>query len=378
MDDQLKLLKKINRRSRFTQFLAWLALFFTAVGIAAGYKNWLRIHDKAKLALRQIEEIRSEIPNFALQEKLAILEKELNDNFKENKAHLDEAMHELRTIQDSTQHIADSVYAQAQTLTHQQAPVKIQTPTLKDWSLGEVHFLLQTAVQQFELKKDKDSAIVSFKLADTLLLERGELDLLPVRKQISEDIAIVNQYAAVDISEVSEKIDDLLKQLEPVTKQAPESSENIQLIPSSDNSKDVKAADSKAKETLVSRVKKTINDAVIIRKLDKPLQEDLDLDSKDRLYQLFSLRFETLKIMLLQGDDVNYHKQIERIKSLLVNYYSAEKNTAYLEQLKILDQISLSPELPDANDSLQLLEKIMIEKNIMDKDKNQNIEAELK
>lgn len=374
MDDQLKLLKKINRRTRFTQFLAWLALFFTAVGIAAGYKNWLRIHDKAKLALRQIEEIRTEIPNFALKEKLALLEKELNDNFKENKAHLDEAMNELRTIQDSTQHIADSVYVQAQKLTYQQAPVRIQTPTLRDWSLGEVHFLLQTAVQQFELKKDKDSAIVSLKLADNLLLERGELDLLPVRRQISKDIAIVNQYAAVDVSDLSQKIDNLLNQLKPVNKQA---TANIELLPS--NKKPTESA-LNIKETLVSRVKKTINDAVIIRKLDKPLQEDLDLDSRQRLYQLFSLRFETLKIMLLQGDNDNYHKQIEKIKSLLVNYYSEEKNIPYLEQLEILGQVNLSPNLPDANDSLQLLEKIMTEKNIMDKakDHSQNKEVELK
>ncbi|MGK0269633.1 MAG: uroporphyrin-3 C-methyltransferase [Cocleimonas sp.] len=368
MNEQLKILRKINRRTRFTQFLAWLALFFTAVGIAAGYKNWLRIHDKAKLALRQIEEIKQEMPNFALQEKLAILEKELNDIFKENKAHLDKAMNELRTIQDSTQHIADSVYVQAQTLTHQQAPVKIQTPTLKDWTLGEVHFLLQTAVQQFELKKDKDSAIVSFKLADNLLLERGELDLLPVRKQISEDIAIVNQHEVIDVSDLSQKIDDLLEQLKPVFKQEQASSESIELLPSSKESDAIDGSNTEIKDSLVNRVKKTINDAVIVRKLDKPLQEDLDLDSKERLYQLFSLRFETLKIMILQGDNDNFHKQIKRIKSLLVNYYPAKKNTAYLEQLKILDQADLSPDLPDVNDSLELLEKIMTEKKIMDKD----------
>lgn len=367
MDDQVKLFKKVNRRTRFTQFLAWLALFFTAIGIAAGSKHWFRIDDKTKLALRQIEEIKKEIPNFALQEKLAALEKELNDNFKENKAHLDKAMTELRTIQDSTQYIADSIYVQAEKLTQQQPSIQIQTPTLKDWSLGEVHFLLQTAVQQFDLKKDKESSIISFKLADNLLLERGELELLPVRKQISEDIAIVNQYADVDVSGLSQMIDNLLKQLKPENKTLQTTSESIELLPSKKETGTAESSDSKTEETLVSRVKKTINDAVIIRKLDKPLQQDLDLDSKERLYQLFSLRFETLKIMLLQGDDDNYHSQIERIRSLLVDYYPVEKNTVYLEQLKILDQEDLSPDLPDVNDSLQLLEKIMTEKNIMDK-----------
>ena len=80
--------------------------------------------------------------------------------------------------------------------------------------------------------------------------------------------------------------------------------------------------------------------------------------------------------MLLQGDNNNYHKQIERIKPLLVNYYSADKNTAYLEQLKLLEQADLSPLIPDANDSLQLLEKIMKEKNIISQTENATTEQE--
>lgn len=371
MDEQLKLLKKINRRTRFTQFLAWLALFFTAIGIAAGSKHWFRIDDKTKLALHQIQELKQQLPNFALQEKLSVLEKELNDNFKTNKAHLDKAMTELRTIQDSTQYIADSVYVQAEELTKQQPDVKIQTPTLKDWSLGEVHFLLQTAVQQFELKKDKESSLISFKLADNLLLERGDLDLLPVRKKISEDIAAVNQYAAVDVTALSQKIDSMLTSLKPVIAKTEPNSKNVELLPTKDETDGQdNNNNSDKKDTLVNRVKKTINDAVIIRKLDKPLQEDLDVDAKERLYQLFSLRFETLKIMLLQGDNENYQKQLERIKALVNNYYTDEKKETYLEQIKELSKINLSPTLPKANASLQLLEKIMTDKNIMEKSDN--------
>lgn len=373
MDEQLKLLKKINRRTRFTQFLAWLALFFTAIGIAAGSKHWFRIDDKTKSALQQIQEIKEEIPNFAQQEKLSLLEKEINDNFKTNKAHLDKAMAELRTIQDSTQYIADSVYVQAEELTKQKPEVKIQTPTLKDWSLGEVHFLLQTAVQQFELKKDKKSSLVSFKLADNLLLERGELDLLPVRKKISEDIAIVNQYAVVDVSGLSQKIDDLLIELKPIVNDTQTISENIELLTTDKIVDESSDADPVIKETLVNRVKKTINDAVIIRKIDKPLQEDLDLDSKERLHQLFSLRFETLKIMLLQGDTDNYQKQVERIETLVLKYYPDDKSDIYLKQLKELADVNLSPDLPKANGSLQLLEKIMTDKNILEKAENNKL-----
>ena len=356
-DEQQKLLRRLNRRTRFTQFLAWLALFFTMVGIAAGYTNWLRIHDKAKAGLRGIEEIKKELPNLAKQDRVAVLEKEINENFKDNKAHLDSAMHELRNIQDSTQHIAETVYTQVETLTKQQEAVtKIQTPSIKDWSLGEVHFLLQTAVQRFNLKQDQRGAIAAFKLADTLLVERGSLDFLPVRKQISEDIAAVKQYAVVDSSALSQKIDGLLAELKPLPKPKEETKVE-ELIPT----KAVVNGEGEQKDqgSIVSRMKATINNAVVIRKEGKTLQAEMDIEAKERLYQLLSLRLETLRMMLLQGDDKNYHQQAKRIKELTKSYYPEKTNTKLLEQLDDLDEVNLVPKLPNVSRSLALLEELM-------------------
>ncbi len=364
-DSQLKLLKKLNRRTRFTQFIAWMALFFTMVGIAAGYKNWLRIHEKAKRGLSHIAQIRQELPRFAEKEKVALLEKEINDNIKDNKNHLDKAMRELRHIQDSTQHIAETVYTQVEALTQQQSKATIQTPTIKDWSLGEVHFLLQTAVQRFNLKQDKAGAIEAFKLADTLLVERASVELLPLRKQISEDIAAVKQYAAPDKAAISRQIDRLLAQLKPVKKTANNKNmgKNIDLLPLQDKqdaTEKITASENyqAENESLVSRVKKTINNAVIIRKFDKPLQLEKDAEAQERLFQLLSLRLETLRMMLLQGDDVSYHQQIQRIKTLLANYYPDDQKQ-FQEQLDQLNKVNLSPELPDISASLKLLNESM-------------------
>lgn len=364
---QNKLIQKINRRTRFTQFLAWLALFFTAVGIAAGYKNWLRIHDKAKASLKSIEEIRQEMPDFAKREKVEFLEKEINENFKDNKAHLDGAMSELRNIQDSTQHIAETVYVQVEELTKKQSEVKIQTPSLQDWSLGEVHFLLQTAVQRFDLNQDKKGSIAAFKLADSLLLERASIELLPVRKQISQDIAAVNQYAIADVSYLSQIIDSLINQLKPKKLSSDVESKAIELLPSDtldkpNTSEDLAVDESgveKKKDSIVNRVKKTINNAVLIKKYDKPLPSEMDSNDRERVYQLLSLRLETLRIMLLQGDDINYQRQIERIKTLIETYYSNNENEIFQKQLKTLSQQNLSPKLPNVSQSLLLLEDIM-------------------
>ncbi|MEZ5447814.1 MAG: hypothetical protein R3E89_01885 [Thiolinea sp.] len=38
-------------------FIAFLALFFTAAGIAAGYKHWQRMHERAKSNAAQIRQL---------------------------------------------------------------------------------------------------------------------------------------------------------------------------------------------------------------------------------------------------------------------------------------------------------------------------------
>ena len=358
MDDaaQQKLLNRLNRRTRFTQFLAWLALFFTAVGIAAGYTNWLRIHDKANAGVKGVAEIKTELTTLAKKDRVAVLEAEINDNFKDNKAHLDSAMHELRNIQDSTQHIAETVYTQVETLTKQQeAVVKIQTPTIKDWSLGEVHFLLQAAVQRFNLKQDQAGAIMAFKLADSLLVERGSIDFLPVRKQISVDIAAVKQYAIVDTSNLSQRIDNLLMQLKPT--QEPENKTDVKELIL--NKKLASEKDFKGEKSIVDRVTTAINNAVVTRKERQTVQAEMDSEAKERLYHLLSLRLETLRMMLLQGDDKNYHQQIKRIKELTKDYYPEKENKKLLGQLNVLDQENLTPALPVVSRSLKLLEVLM-------------------
>jgi len=161
MNDQQQLLKKLNRRTRFTLFLVWIALFFTAAGIAAGYKNWLRIHEKAKAGLAGIAKIQQEIPGFAKKEQVVPLQKAVTQQLQDNKAYVKKSLVELRQIQQSTEHLAQSVYKQVEQLTAKQdSSANIKMPSVvSDWTLLDVRFLLQTANQVLLLKQDKQAAL---------------------------------------------------------------------------------------------------------------------------------------------------------------------------------------------------------------------------
>ena len=356
MDNQ-KLLSKLNSRTRFTQFLVWLALFFTAAGIAAGYKNWLRIHEKAKTSLAGVAQLKSEIPELAKKKQLELLTAKVEVLSKEGKEHLDGALKELRNIQDSTQHIADTVYTQVEGLTLQQeVGVKTQAPSNQDWSIAEIHFLLLSASQTLQLKHNKEGAITALNLADQLLVKKGSTNLLPLRKQISTDIALLKQYKQPNITALSEKVDLLLEQLKPkVVKQEKKATKVID----TDEVQKTKSDKKEETESLVSRVKKTLTEAVVVRKFDRTLQEEMDELSKESLYQLLSLRLETLRLMLLQARDENYHKQLARIKTLIKSYYP-EKDYKNLEKhLDELNAVDLTPKVPNVSGSLKMLESMM-------------------
>ena len=364
MDDDQKLLFKLNRRTRFTQFLVWIALFFTAIGIAAGYKNWLRIHEKAKAGLVGVAEIREKIPTFADKEQVLKFQKNINLKLDSNQKHIDGALVELRQIQDSTQHIADTVYNQIKTLTIQQESVtnSKQASKVRDWSLAEIHFLLQTAVQVFTLKQDKEGAIKAMSMADDLLLKRGSTSLLPLRKQISHDLSLIRQYKKPDTSLLSEKISDLQALLKPKDLTG-KKEKNVTIKNKNKQEDNLETIESEG-DSIVERVKKTINQAVVVHKFDKPLQNEMNLETKKSLFHLLSLRLETLRLMLFQGKDKSYHKQIVRIKKLLENFYSNDVSKPLIERLNDLDSVDLTPNLPDITKSLSLLDEMKNKGNL--------------
>ena len=350
LNNEEKLLRKLKRRMRFTQFLAWLALLFTAVGIAAGYTNWLRIHDRSKENSIKIEQINSQALDFAKKKQVQILEHEVTTNFTKNIDHLNGALKELRTIQDSTQHIADSVYSQVETLTLQQEKsTGVLTTSHQDWSLAEVRFLLQAANHSLALKHDKEGALRALNLADKILIKRGSTNLLPVRKQISKDIALLNQFVLPDVQALSQSIDQLIELLKPVIASPASSDADTQ------EKTEEETSEANNNDSIVSRVKKSFNEAVVIHKFDKSLRNEMDEETKNSLYHLISLRLETLRLMLLQGREASYHDQIDRIKALLKSYYPEEKYKTFEVITNKLDNVILNPVLPDISGSLKLL-----------------------
>ena len=352
---------KKQNRGGFVVFIAWMALFFTTIGIAVGYNHWLRIHDKAKANKINIEAIQQELSNVPSNEQLTNIRSELLKKTDEVQEQASKALTQTQKYTKQSQHYAETIDAQVAEMTQIQARLQLHTrpSTSKDWTLSEIEFLIRMANRQLHLDNNKHSALAALKLAKKNIDRLNSPHYLPVLQQLTKDIMTLEQYAAPKIGEISQQITALMIKLEPLPANNQDISEGKVVKISSDakNNED----ESRSLWTDVKTEAKTFFDqAVIVRKYEKPLEMALDSDSRLRLYNLIQLRLETLRLMALRRMDQEYHQQIKLIKQTLEQYYSEKQAKDFLATMQELDGHNLSPEKPDISLSIKQLESALL------------------
>ncbi|MCK5813431.1 MAG: uroporphyrinogen-III C-methyltransferase [Cocleimonas sp.] len=343
-------LAKLRQRSRFTLFLAWIALFFTVIGIAAGYKNWMQINDRAKQAAIGVSELTEKASHFADKSTVVALNEQLLNDLDKGRRQLEQSVETLERVGKTTQRAAKGVDQQAILLTQQQESSRATAPSPNTvWRLAELRFLLQIANQRLHLSNDKNGALQALNMAETALLKLGSTKYLAVRKKMNEEIVLLELFLTPNLTAISQRIADLIEIIDamPVEDEI-EKQQKITLLPE---------IDAKQNE-LLSRLIGTINDAVVIRKFDQSVQKTMGVDEKEKLKNLLHLRFETLRLMVLQGLDYDYHQQLKLIKQTLGKYYPTMINGSLQKLLDELDNVKLSPSPPDISGSLKLLDQI--------------------
>lgn len=94
--------KRGSASARFALFIAILALFFTVVGIAAGYKHWQRMHDKVRNNVSELAAIKQQLTQAPDDSAIQALRKELTDKANQSQANHTEALQEMARMQSQT------------------------------------------------------------------------------------------------------------------------------------------------------------------------------------------------------------------------------------------------------------------------------------
>jgi uncharacterized protein HemX len=342
--------------ARFAAFMSILALSFTVIGIAAGYKHWQRMNDKVRDDATEIASLRQQLNTVPTSDALNTLRQDLEAKTAKALSNNEQALQEMARLQNQTRQFADTVASQVEQVTFLQAKMQQSaTPaSAAEWQIAEVEFLLKLAARELHLAQDVRTAITALKEADVLLAKVGSVNYLPVRQQIARDMSSLEAVPVPDIVGMSQRINAMMLGLKPlpaliatpVTEEpAPATEDATSVVEGNSLWADYKR-----------KVLETLNDAIVIRQHDKPLQMQLDADARLHLFQLLQLRLENLRLLVLQGDVVGFKAQLNLIRETLNAYYPPDQAKPLLAELDDIGKVELQPGIPDISASLKQLE----------------------
>lgn len=346
---------KKARGAGFALFLAFIAVFFTALGIAVGYHHWQRIHHKVKANQVDVALIQKQMSGSVSQAALDELRQETRQVLDSSKADTEKTLLDMARMQNQTRQFADTVTSQVEQVTHLQARVqRSSAPNSKqDWQLAEVEYLLRTANREIHLSKNTELAKRALKAADNVLAQMGAVNYLPVRQQITRDLSALDAVEISNTADVAQQIMALMLQIEPL----PANETHVDAVPQPLMPTSAETAqDASTWQKYRQQAAEAINKAVVVRHADKPFQHALGLESRQHLHQLLQLRLETLRLMALQRQDANYQAQIALIRDTIAEAYPATTAKPLLARLLTLAEARFDPELPDATASLKQLD----------------------
>lgn len=347
--------QKASGSARFALFLSALALFFTTIGIAAGYKHWQRMDSKAKENAAEIVKLREQLQQVPNNDAVENLRKEVTDKTAQAQTTHEQAIQEMARLQNQTRQFAETVASQVEQVTFLQARAQqsAQPASTKDWQVAEVEFLLQLANRELHLNHSPKTAIAALKEADALLTKLGSVNYLPVRQQIAKDISTLEAVAIPDIAGLSQRISATLLSLKPLP--AVETSAGADKAEPANKPQDNIEGNSLWAE-YKRQALETLNHAVVVRQFDQPLQTALDADARQTLFQLLKLRLESLRLLALQRDHTGFQAQIELLKETVSTYYPEKQAEPLLATLAEFAKENLQLQLPDISASLKQME----------------------
>lgn len=333
----------------FALFLAILALAFATIGIAAGYKHWQRMNDKVRAhaeQLKQLQERLAGVPDAAAVEGLR---RELDARTANLNAAHEEAKQEVARMLNQTHQFADTVAAQVEQVTFLQSKMQqgAAPKNTAEWRLEEVRHLLQLANRQLHIAQDARSAAAALKEADAALAKSSSVTYLPVRQQIALDLAALEAVQLPDIPGLSQRITALMLGLQPLPAVDTASGTRISLRPQGEGA---------AANTWSDKLLQALDDAIVVRRHDQPIQTALDAETRQHIYQLLRLRLENLRLLLLQRDQQGFRAQLDLLRELVKSYYPADTAQPLLEAFDEFAKVELQPALPDISGSLRQLD----------------------
>jgi uroporphyrin-3 C-methyltransferase len=290
------------------------------------------------------------------------------DNLKQQvatKAESNQLQSELRPLESGLTDLDKRL----EQLQEQQQAIQESTETLYElfgrdengWKLAEVEYLMRIAQHKLILENDFEGAAATLQAASNRIADTGDLGLLPVRVQISEEIAELKTRRRPDLVGMTLKLSQLGQQVRSLTPgfiAQPVDSPNAEVID------DVAA-------NLPDRVRNFLSSLVSVKSgVDMPPTntEALIINISEKLEDNLKLT----RWSVLERDAFQYKRLMKENVELFEQFYNLDDaaNNDFYSQLQSLQKAEIKPEKPDISGSQQMLRKIITKRENADQELN--------
>ncbi|WP_417564941.1 uroporphyrinogen-III C-methyltransferase [Marinobacter sp.] len=230
--------------------------------------------------------------------------------------------------------------------------------TRTDWLLAEAEYLLRIANQRLMIEKDIRGALSALEAADEVLNESDDIGVYPVRQQLAREILALKGLTGVDRTGLYLKLEAAIDSINQLTDQA--------LI--HENAPGFLAGSGSADETETAgepgpvlrawnKVKSTLMQVVVVRRLDEPVKPMLSPDQSAYARLNLQLMLEEAEMAVLRGNQALYERALTKARSTVDAWYDASnpRVKALTATFAELAQRNVDPKLPDISQSLDLL-----------------------
>lgn len=226
------------------------------------------------------------------------------------------------------------------------------------WSLEEVERLMVIANQRLQLAADTKLAGSALKLADSRLRRLADPALGPVRKMIADEIASLDNAAAVDmagtlnaLSALSRSVDDL-----PLAGDVKDTGADSAASSSAGPAGDGSSLWAAGKNFLAD-----LGALVQVERGGKPLTPILSAELRLMIFEKTKLILESCQRAFLRERGKTYGLRMAAAKNWVSANFDTESAEvgAWLERWAVLAAVSPEAELPDISASLRALREVM-------------------
>lgn len=228
---------------------------------------------------------------------------------------------------------------------------------VRDWTLSESEYLLQIANHRLQLEGDINTAMKALRIVDSKIMVLEDPSLLPVRKQLADEISALESTHLPDIHGMVLNLDSLQAMSSQMKLKISILPKATQKTVQENNVEKLSIEDWRL---VLDKVWNELKTLVVIKRHDQSLAPVLTVEQQQTLRHILQLKIQGIRTALLNKQAKLFVESIKDTLSWLQEHFNKDDPNVVLMESRLQEfrVVQLDVKLPDISGSLHSLRSI--------------------